>query len=118
MSELNEQIISAVMNSGLNDYDQRSAIGMARTWVDKREPIKYNPEQIEYPKRDQLAKDLVALMEATPAENEEYVEALAAARREVNRPFQNVDTRSRGSLLKPGEKKKARAKDEATEGVA
>lgn len=104
--KLNDQIVSCVVDSGINDYDQRSAIGMARTWVDKREPIRWNPEQIEYPKRDQLAKDIVAIFEANPATNEEYVEALQDARRVVNAPFQ-VQTHGGARLGKPGEKKKA-----------
>jgi hypothetical protein len=107
MTNLKDAIITRVEASGLNDYDQRSAIGMARTWVDKREPIRWNPDQIEYPKRDQLAKDLVAIMEENLAENEEYIEALQAARAKVNAPFQ-VETHGGARLGKPGEKKKAR----------
>jgi len=107
MSELSEAIIACVESSGLNDDDQRSAIGMARTWVDKREPIKWNPEQVHYEKRDQLAANLVAIIEANPAEDEEYVKALQAARAVVNAPFQ-VETHGGARLGKPGEKKKAR----------
>jgi len=62
---------------------------MARTWVDKRAPIEWNKEQVHYEKRDDLAKALVALMQENPSSDEEYVEALQAARREVNRPFQS-----------------------------
>ncbi len=104
---LSEQIIQQVQASGINDYDQRSAIGMARTWVDKREPIVWNPNQVEYPKRDQLAKDLVAIFEGNPATDEEYIEALKAAREVVNAPYQ-VETHGGAWLSKPGEKKKAR----------
>ena len=45
---LSEQMAECVMSSGLNDYDQRSALGMARTWVDKRAPIEWNKEQVHY----------------------------------------------------------------------
>jgi hypothetical protein len=49
----------------------------------------------------------VAIMEENPAGEEEYVEALQAARRKVNAPFQQaVHTGAR--LSKPGEKKKAK----------
>lgn len=113
MSELGEQLTECVMSSGLNDYDQRSAIGMARSWVDKREPIRWNPDQIQCEKRDDLAKALVALMAENPAEDEDYIEALQDARREVNRPFQSEAMlgfqAGRKSLVKPGERKKARA---------
>lgn len=47
-------------------------------------------------------------MEANPADNEEYIEALQAARAKVNAPFQ-VETSGGARLGKPGEKKKAAA---------
>lgn len=87
MSDLNDAILEAVTGSGLADHDQRSALGMARSWLDNGKPIRWNPDQIEYPKRDQLAKDLVALMEGHG--REECIEALLAAREAVNLPFQD-----------------------------
>lgn len=87
MSELNEVILAAVTGSGLGDYDQRSALGMARGWLDSGKPIRWNPDQVEYPKRGQLAKDLVALMEGYG--REECIEALMVAREAVNAPFQD-----------------------------
>jgi|ERR1041384_825671 hypothetical protein len=105
MSKLNDLIISLVTESGLNDYDQRSAIGMARNWVDKREPIKSNPEQVQFPKRDKLARDLVAAMEENPAEESEYVAALNEARKIVNAPHNIGEVHSSRNLGKPKERK-------------
>jgi hypothetical protein len=104
---LAEQMIAQIEASGINDYDQRSALGMARSWVDKREPIRWNPEQVHYEKRDDLAQGLVGLMEANPGTNEEYVEALLEVRKKVNGPYQRTRV-ERGTIQKPGEKKKAK----------
>lgn len=102
-----QELTPTGLGLGLNDYDQRSAIGMARSWVDNREPIRWKVEQVEYPKRDQLAKDLVSLMEETPAEPEEYVEALRAVRKVVNAPYQRDSVHTGRDLQKPRDKKKA-----------
>lgn len=110
---LTEQMIESVTVSSVkvNDYDQRSAIGMARTWVDRREPIKWKVEQVEYPNRDQLAKDLVALMEGVD-DRDEMIDALQGVRAHVNAPFADPSMlgwrAGRRDLLKPGEKKKSR----------
>ena len=107
MSELREKIITCVVDSGLNDYDQRSALGMARSWVDGHElQLAVNSLDLK-PKRDQLAQDLVAIMEEYLAENEEYIEALRAARAVVNKPFQ-VAISGGARLGKPKEQKKSR----------
>lgn len=106
-NKLSDEIISLIEASGINDYDQRSAIGMARSWVDNQKPIVWNPEQIENRKRDQLAKDIVAILEANLATEEEYVAALRTARDHVNAPFQ-VATHSGAALQKPGALRKAR----------
>lgn len=107
MSKLSDQIITLLTASEINDYDQRSALGMARSWVDNQKPITWNPEQVQNAKRDQLAKDIVALLEENPADEAEHVEALLKAREHVNAPFQ-VETHSGQRLGKPGEKKKER----------
>lgn len=106
-SKLSDQIIALLDLSGINDYDQRSAIGMARSWVDNQKPITWNPEQVQNAKRDQLAKDIVMLLGENPADEAEYVAALSEARAHVNAPFQ-VATHSGQRLGKPGEKKKER----------
>lgn len=46
MSNLSDLMIAQIEASELNDYDQRSAIGMARSWVDNQKPITWNPEQV------------------------------------------------------------------------
>src|SRR6185436_10388593 len=80
MSELNEAILAKIEETAnkINDYDQRSAIGMARSWVEHGRLDTWNPERhkdmIQYPNRDQLATDLVAIFEDSGAENDEMVE--------------------------------------------
>jgi len=112
MSELDAAILAKIQESAvkINDYDQRSALGMARTWIDKAKLDTWNPERhkdmIEVPNRDQLAKDLVAILE-TSDDVDEMVGALAGARAWVNAPF--IDSSmlgQRSALLKPKEKKK------------
>lgn len=86
MSELNDRILECVRTSGLADYDRRSAIGIARTWVEKRKPFKRS-EIDGYEKRDALAASLVQIMEEIPSEPKQYAAALQKARKEINRPF-------------------------------
>ncbi len=109
---LTEQMIECVAAAvKVNDYDQRSAIGMARTWVDRREPIKWKAEQVEYPNRDQLAKDLVALMEGVD-DRDEMIEALQGVRAHVNAPFVDPSMlgwqAARREILKPRDAKKSK----------
>jgi hypothetical protein len=107
MSKLSDQIISLIAASGISNDDQRSAIGMARSWIDGHE-LKLAANSLDLkPKRDKLAVDIVALMEANPAENEEHIEALSEARKVVNAPFQAARI-NRKELLKPRDMKKAR----------
>ncbi len=114
MSILAEKMIELVDSTKefINDYDHRSAIGMARTWVDKREPIKWNPEQVHYPNRDKLAEDLVALMVEYGGGRDELIEALREVRGHVNAPFVNPAMlgwqAGRREMLKPRDAKKAR----------
>lgn len=105
MSDLKQRIMGALSGSGLGDVDQRSAIGMARTWVEKREPVKRSVIG-GYEKRDDLAISLVAIMEEAAAPREEYLAVLAEARRALNEPFRDaavVGSRSHVELLKPKE---------------
>ena len=105
--ELNKRILEAVLESGLNDYDQRSALGMARTWVDQQKPVKRS-EMKGYEKRDDLAELLVGIMEEEEADPDECVAALAAARAKVNEPYLDPTMLGVGRRLsKPGEKRKA-----------
>ena len=113
--ELFEQMMGAIGESGTNDYQQRSALGIARTWVEKRKPherVVYK-ELANETKRDNLAEKLIALMDANPQTKAEYIDALAEVREEINKPF--FDPRSNGAktgkaILKPAAKKKEREK--------
>lgn len=107
---LNEQILEAIQGCTAGDYCQRSALGMARTWVDKRKPVdrpvKYGDG--DWQVRDDLAEELVGIMEANPADRLDYIQALGEARAWVNAPF--VDPTMQGqktgkAILKPKDSK-------------
>lgn len=90
----------------VNDYDHRSAIGMARSWVDNQKPITWNADQIEYRNRDDLAKALVKLLEGH--DYEAQIDALYEVRKRVNAPYldprmagRNAAREKRGELLTP-----------------
>lgn len=108
---LTQQITETVINfPKVTDYDQRSAIGMARTWVEKRkldvwDPIRHK-DQIQNVQRDALATALVDIFRQAEAEEDEMIAALASARAEVNRPFQHQQRPERGPLSKPGDEAK------------
>lgn len=113
---LSEQICQCVedTNKTMNDYDQRSAIGMARSWVDNQKPIERNDYAPQlHANRDNLAEALVTILEGH--ERDEQIQALRDVRQMVNAPF--IDPRmmgyqasraKKGALLSPGEKKKAK----------
>lgn len=87
MSSFQKTVVAAVAGSGLNDYHQRSAIGMARGWLDSQKlKLAANTADL-YPGRDQLASDLVALMDGRS--RKDCIAALQVARAEVNAPFEN-----------------------------
>lgn len=88
MSELTSRIQECVRASGLGDVDQRSAIGIARTWVEKRKPLKRS-EIDGFEKRDDLAAALVGIMEEIPSDPKDYTKALAKVRAEINEPFRD-----------------------------
>lgn len=100
---VNEQILALIQAFSGSDYDQRSALGMARTWIDGNEPIFSTHEA--YKSRDKLAQDLIAALEASGAEREEMTAALANARSVVNEPFR-VDSFVGTAKGKPKEMKK------------
>lgn len=59
-NELNEMILALVQASGISDYDQRSAMGIARSWVETGNPIKRQTYLVEQFKgRDDLAEALM-----------------------------------------------------------
>lgn len=107
---LAKQITEAVQatDGKLNDYGQRSAIGMARSYLDTQKFKEPNSLDLKA-NRDALANELVSLMEGHS--EEDCIAALQEARKWVNAPF--VDEAMLGfqagrvGLMKPGEKKKA-----------
>jgi len=110
-SELTTAILAKIEETStfIHDSDQRSALGMARSWINHGKLDTWNPERhkdmIEYPKRDQLAKDLVAILEESGAEEEEMVAALKETRDKINAPY--FDPNSNGAQGKnPNFKKK------------
>lgn len=73
------------------DFDQRSALGMARSWIENAKPIKRNDFQQQfkgtYAQRDDLAEALVMAMQG--GEPDEQIVALAGAREFINKPFED-----------------------------
>ena len=110
---LSEQITETVINfPKVTDHDQRSAIGMARTWVEKGkldvwDPIRHK-DQIQNVQRDALATAIVDVFRESEADEDEMIAALAAARAAVNAPFQ-VNRAIGTASLKPKDQKKAEA---------
>ena len=105
---LSQRVTETVMNfPKVDDYAQRSALGMARTWIEKGkldtwDPIRHK-DQVQHVNRDALATAIVAVLEESEAEKDEMVAALAAARAEVNRPYQLRASASK-PLPKPKDK--------------
>ena len=104
---LNEQIIECVMEYSGGDYAQRSALGMARTWVDKgkfERPEKHG--EGSWRTRDDLVERLITIFEASGAESEACVAALNAAREKVNAPYQQQSLVMGTAKQKPKDEKK------------
>lgn len=109
--DLNQQVIETVINfPKVTDYDQRSAIGMARTWIEKGKldvwDANRHKEQVQCEQRDALAVAIVDIFRESEAEEDEMIAALSSARAEVNRPFQHQQRPERGPLSKPGDEAK------------
>lgn len=86
MNNLNDQILAQTLESGLNDYTQRSALGMARMWLEHGE-VRTSQQEKGFEKRDALAKNLVTVMLEEGGTKQERIDALARARAKVNEPF-------------------------------
>lgn len=106
--DLSQKVTETVMSfPKVDDYAQRSALGMARTWIEKGkldtwDPIRHK-DQVQHVNRDALATAIVAVLEESEAEKDEMVAALAAARTEVNRPYQ-LRSSANKPLPKPKDK--------------
>ena len=86
--DLSKEILLRLEASGLVDYDQRSALGLAYNWT--KEHKAFVPTQHEaYMKRDALANQLIELLQEFP--DEDHREALATARQVINEPFKRSD---------------------------
>lgn len=81
-----KQVVESVTTASLGDHDQRSAIGMARSWLDERK-LKLAIPGLEkvHAGRDSLAQALVAMFDGV--KDDDAIAALAAARAKVNEPF-------------------------------
>lgn len=91
MKELTEKIKACVRatSATLYDNDQRSAIGMAGSWVRSGKPIERSKADATLMKnRDDLAVALGAILEGHKPED--CKKALAAAREMINAPFVNA----------------------------
>ncbi len=106
MKELNKKIIAIVQSAKCADFDQRSALGTARTWVEKQKEPAYNPTRPECRLRDALAREIVETLQASEATDEQMIAALAEAREVINAPFR-VNSFVGTANLKPKEQKKA-----------
>lgn len=86
---LTKQVMDAVTAASLSDNDQRSAIGMARSWLDEGK-LKLAGPGLEklHAGRDGLAQSLVAMFEGV--KEDDAIFALAAARAKINEPFVNA----------------------------
>lgn len=83
---LTKQVVETVTTASLGDNDQRSAIGMARSWLDDGKLTLAGPglEKV-HAGRDNLAQALVAMFDGV--KEEDAIAALAAARAKINEPF-------------------------------
>lgn len=83
---LREDVKELVRSAAVGDADQRSALGMARRWMDKPESLVRSEHEL-MKGRDDLAFGLVALLEGEP--RREGIKALTAAREMVNETFRD-----------------------------
>jgi len=105
---LAEQIIAEIEGSKTNDYQQRSALGMARSWLDTGDlALAVNSLDLK-PNRDKLAVDIVALM--ADFGPEESVGALLEARKHVNAPYQQKSVHTGADLSKLKHRKPSEGK--------
>lgn len=87
-NELTTTILSRLEASGLVDYDQRSALGLAYNWT--KEHKLFVPTVHEaYLKRDALAIGIIEDLQRFP--DGDHRAALAEARQVLNEPFKRND---------------------------
>jgi hypothetical protein len=104
--KLNEAVLECVQATAgtMDDHGQRSALGLARSWAEKREPIVRTAAN---GLRDDLAIALTVVL--ADSNLSECKVALGAARRWVNAPFVDPTMNGQGArrpaLEKPGASK-------------
>jgi hypothetical protein len=101
--ELNAAVLALVQTSGCNEYDQRSALGMARSWLETGKPVARDSNFMHL--RDDLAEALIT--EIRDMDHSDAVAALQSARAVINAPYidptMSGQQSDRGKLLKPGD---------------
>lgn len=87
--EFTEKVCTVVLSANLNDWDQRSAIGVATTWLNTG---RFNGAVADvgliYQGRDALAREIIAVLEQNDNDKERR-HALREARARLNAPFQD-----------------------------
>ena len=84
----NNGVLAILEASGLGDIDQRSALGMARTWLEKHEAFVPSPHT-GFQKRDTLAQALID--HVSEMDHDEAVAELAGARKVINEPHARAE---------------------------
>ncbi len=105
---LAEQVIGVIGGSKTNDYQQRSALGMARSWLDTGDLALVANSLDLKPNRDKLAVDIVALM--ADFGHEECLGALQGARKHVNAPYLQKSVHTGADLSKLKHRKPSEGK--------
>lgn len=84
---LNKSVAELVTSSGLNDFDQRSALGIARSSVEPNAKPYEGAVAVKHlmKGRDELALRLIAVLDGV--KRDEAVAALAHARSLINAPY-------------------------------
>lgn len=103
MNELAQRLLEIIELAKATEGDQRSALGMARTWVENRKPIQRQTYFVEqFKRRDDLAEALVSAMSFE--EPVDCIAALGSVRRHLNAPFIDLSMngqQGRAANLKP-----------------
>lgn len=83
--ELNAKVLALVQASGCNEYDQRSAMGIANTWIETQKLVSRDSSYMHL--RDDLAESLIDVMRDNP--RADCKAALQSARAVVNAPHRD-----------------------------
>ena len=116
MNQLTNQLLSCVQatDKTVPWFDQRSAMGLARTWVEKKDFKRSEYHPVAMKRRDDLAESLIAILNGVVVD--EAIAAIRECRAIMDEPFEDekmLGIRARGKALgKPGDKKKEKGKGE------